>query len=281
MGKTKSPLTVDELLETLQDPRFNVRFEAIISIARMGPEPRLIEALNQFVNGTELSLGVIAAWALGRLGDEHAIPPLRTGLNSPYRSIQAHCARSLGTLNDQEMAPILLERLQNETDKGLCVAFASALGNLRTRAAVDTLFEVLETIENEGARTEIALALARIVGGEHHFIRLLRGLRQDRGTTTAQTLMATRRRWGKALDEDIQQVLNTCANVFASEQVDEGVTMLVQLIRQLPPADPTDEDEQVGRKILNMCANKLENYSADRFEYLLLALHTLQVTRIE
>jgi hypothetical protein len=215
------------------------------------------------------------------LGDEHAIPPLRTGLNSPYRSIQAHCARSLGTLNDQEIAPILLERLQNETDKGLQVAYASALGNLRYKPAVDTLFNVLESFENEGARTEIALALGRIVGGEHHYIRLLRGLRQDRGTTTAQTLMATRRRWGKALDEDIQQSLNECANVFASEQVDQGVKMLVQLIRQLPPPDPTDEDELVGRKVLNVCADKLEDFAADRFEYLLLALHTLQVTRIE
>jgi hypothetical protein len=69
--------------------------------------------------------------------------------------------------------------------------------------------------------------------------------------------------------------------VFASEQVDEGVAMLVQLIRQIPPADVDDVEEQLGRKILNMCADKLENYAADRFEYLLLALHTLQVTRIE
>ena len=41
LGQAKSPLSVDELLEALEDPRFNVRFEAVISIGRMPPDPRL------------------------------------------------------------------------------------------------------------------------------------------------------------------------------------------------------------------------------------------------
>lgn len=65
MGQTKSPLTVDELLEALRDPRFNVRFEAIISIAHMNPDARLVEALCDLIDeGTELSLSVVAAWSL-------------------------------------------------------------------------------------------------------------------------------------------------------------------------------------------------------------------------
>ena len=39
-------LTVEELLEGLRDPRFNVRFESIISIARMEPDLRLVEGLS-------------------------------------------------------------------------------------------------------------------------------------------------------------------------------------------------------------------------------------------
>jgi HEAT repeat protein len=77
MGQTKSRLTVDELLEALKDPRFNVRFEGIISIARMDSDPRLIEALCTILDGTELSLSTVSAWALGRIGDESALPSLR------------------------------------------------------------------------------------------------------------------------------------------------------------------------------------------------------------
>ncbi|MEP6985171.1 MAG: MFS transporter [Chloroflexota bacterium] len=147
MAKTKSPLTVDELLEALIDPRFNVRFEAIISISHMDSDPRLVKALCEFVVGTELSLSVVAAWALGRIGDKDAIPALRHGLASQYRSIQAHSARALGTLLDDESAPVLLERLKTESDRGLRIAYSSALGNLRVSEAIPTLFEILAQTE--------------------------------------------------------------------------------------------------------------------------------------
>src|SRR5690606_8425521 len=67
LGQAHSLLTIDELLESLQDPRFFVRFEAVVSIARSDPpDPRYVEALTQILQGTELSLTVLAAWALGR-----------------------------------------------------------------------------------------------------------------------------------------------------------------------------------------------------------------------
>ncbi len=274
MGTVKSPLTVDELLEALKDPRFNVRFEAIISIARQRSDPRLVKALTGILDGTELSLGNIAAWALGRMGDEEALPSLRRGLSSPYRSIQAHCARSLGTLNDQEIAPILLERLQNEKDKGLRNAYASALGNLRSVAALDTLFEIMEETENEGARMEIALAVARVLGGEHHFIQLLRRMRQDKGTTAAQVVSGWKRKLEKLNDADLLKLVNECSERFASDQMDEGALLLGQIIARLPRMP----DDSIGRRILDECSKKLVALKMERFEYLLLALCAIQMS---
>jgi len=271
MGKTKSPLTVDELLEALQDPRFNVRFEAIIAISRMGSEPRLVDALCHILDGTELSLSNIAAWALGRMGDERALPTLRAGLDSSYRSIIAHCARSLGTLGDQTVAPLLLKRLQEEQDKGLRIAYASALGNLRTREATDVLFNVLESVENEGARLEIALSLARILGGEPQFIRLLRRLRQDRGMTASQVISSYKRKVGRSLDPELQRLISECANQFAAEHVDEASGLLAHMITRLPRGINDD----VSGKILDECSKNLRQFATTRIEYLLLALTTL------
>ena len=107
LGRGSSPLTVDELLEALADPRFNVRYEAIIAIARRAPDERLMNALIDVLNSGEPALGTMAAWALGRIGDENAIRPLREGLDAEYRSVRAHCARSLGTLRDEEAVSIL------------------------------------------------------------------------------------------------------------------------------------------------------------------------------
>ena len=272
MGKTKSPLTVDEMLEALKDPRFGVRFEAIISIARMGSEPRLVEALCQLIDGTELSLSVIAAWALGRIGDKSALPSLRNGLHSPYRSIQAHCARSLGTLGDEESAPMLLERLRNETDKGLIIAYASAVGNLKVQEALDTLFDVLAVTENEGARLELALAIARIYGGEHHFIRLLRSLRQDPGTTASQVLTSWKRKLDKSTDGEFLELVDTCADQFARHNLGSASTQLNQIITYVDGVD-----QSLRAKLRSACAIQLNQHRAERMEYVLLALLALQL----
>lgn len=273
MGVTKSRLTVDELLEALTDPRFNVRFEAIISIARMGPEPRLVKALTGILDGTELSLSVISAWALGRMGDDEALPALRNGMNSSYRSIQAHCVRSLGTLGDQESVPIFLSRIQSEKDKGLRIAYASALGNLHVREAVPHLLRLLEEIENEGARMELALSLARILGGEQPFIRVLRGLRNDRATTASQVLAAWKRKAGKGFDDELLSLIDQCANDFASGQIDQGALLLSQIIHRLPEKP---DDDSVAAQILAACAERLAEHKAAHFEYVLLTFFTLQ-----
>ncbi|MBZ0281209.1 MAG: MFS transporter [Anaerolineae bacterium] len=270
MGQTKSPLTVDELLEALKDPRFNVRFEAVISIARMESDPRLVEALCNILDGTELSLSVVAAWALGRIGDARAVISLRHGLDSPYRSIQAHCARALGTLGDKTIIPLLTTRLQTETDKGLRIAYSSALGNLRASEAVPMLLDILAHTTNEGARLELALAIARIVGHEHHFTRLLRQFRQDKATAACQSLNATKRHLHIS-DNELDRLFTECANAFAEGDFDRGISQLISLIRQLP----TDEHSPTGRTILIECAAQMETYQAAHLEYLLLALHTL------
>ncbi len=274
MSQTKSPLTEEELLEALKDPRFNVRFEAVISIARMDASPQLVDALCRILDGTELSLSVVAAWALGRLGDARALPTLRRGLDSNYRSIQAHCARALGTLGDRDSIPRLHERLRRETDKGLRMAYAAALGSLRAEEALPALCEVLRQTENEGARLELALALGRIVGREDQFIRLLRSLRQDRGSATSQAVDGLRRRIKRHGDAELLALAEQCANAFAREHFDDGIGLLVQIAR-------AGRHSTAGRPLLDECAARLEEFGDTRSEYLLLTLHTLLVVAQE
>jgi HEAT repeat protein len=264
---------VDELLETLKDPRFNVRFEAVISIARMPPDPRLTDALVEILHGTELALTVIAAWALGRIGDVNAIGPLRQGLDSDYRSVRAACARALGALGDLDVAPELLARLQRETDKGLQMAYASALGNLHYTAATETLLALLRDTQNEGARMELALTLARLIGDEHHFVQLVRSVRADPGTATAQALNSVKRRLERNLNEntDVLRLLVDCTESLARANLDKGGSLLSNLIRALP----TEQFSPPSLLILEECAARLDEYHAQHLEYLLLALHTM------
>jgi len=239
LGQTRSLLTVEELLALLADPRFNVRFEAIISIARMRPDPRLTEALVEVLNGTELALSTVAAWALGRLGDETAIAALRNGLNSRYHSIRVYCARALGTLGDADSAPVFVERLRaDETDKGVQMAYASALGRLQAAEAAPDLLVLLQSMQNQGARMELALSLVRMAGDEGPFIQLVREARADFGTAVAQRLLALRKKFGRLADGAAQPLVDAagaCADAFAQEHSRAGAEKLAGIIACLPP----------------------------------------------
>ena len=274
LGKANSPITVDELLQALADPRFNVRYEAIISIARMRPDPRLTEALVKLIQGSELALSVNAAWALGRIGDPMAVAALREGLNSDYRSIRAHCARALGTLGDTDIVSLLQGRLQNEPDKGLQMAYASALGNLGIKDTTPTLLQLLAKTGNEGARMELALSLARLLGEEHRFIQLWRQTRDEVGTAVSQAVTALKKRVGKdGADRDLAAAIDACADAFARNELARGVALLSRLLPLLPLA----EFDETAAAVLRECAKRLNQFQDDRLEYVLLTLHAITV----
>jgi MFS family permease len=279
LGKAKSLLTVDELLEALADPRFNVRFEAIISIARLRPDQRLIKALVDILESGEPSLGVVAAWALGRLGDERAREPLRAALDSNYRSIKAHSSRALGTLEDTEVIPLLLQRLVCEPDYGLRIAYASALGKLGAQEATGELLALLYNSLDESARMELALAVARIVGHEHYFIQLLRQARGEMGTITSQAISALKRKLDKVLvnNGQVDAVLDECADTLAREELEEGLALMSRLLRLLPEVLPEANFSRSSQEIIAECAARTKEFGASRIEYVLLALHTLNV----
>jgi len=275
LGQAHSLLTIDELLESLQDPRFFVRFEAVVSIARSDPpDPRYVEALTQILQGTELSLTVLAAWALGRIGDNQARDALREGMNSEYRSIRAHCARALGTLSDMDIVPELVERLKHETDIGLQMAYASSLGSMPAQEGIQPIIHLLREIENEGARSELALSLARIVGDEQQFIRILRQIRQETGTNASQIVYAAGQKLTdlRAANPEFDTLFHECINAFAQEDIATGIAHLVTIMPQLPLEDKMSENARI---VLTECRQQLEKHGASRLEYLVLAFDLL------
>jgi HEAT repeat protein/sugar phosphate permease len=271
LGATRSPLTVDELLEALHDPRFFVRFEAIVSIARRGPDPRLTPALIDTLEGSEPALSTVAAWALGRIGDEHALEALRRGLDARYRSVQAHCVRSLGNLGDRSVLPVLLERLPGEEDVGLQLAYAAALGQLGAAEATGPLLALLRDSQGEDARTEFALALARLVGDEHGFIQLQRRAATEPGTALSQAVSALKTRLVRArhIDPEAERSLDAAAEVLARDDLPAGIDLLSGVLRALP----CDHLAAPCAAVVQESTACLDEFGAQRVEYLLLALH--------
>ena len=274
LGSTRSPLTVEELIEALHDPRFFVRFEAVVSMARHGSDPRLTDSLIETLEGDEPALSTIAAWGLGRLGDRRALAALRRGLEARYRSVQAHCARSLGNLGDRTVLPLLLERLRTADDIGLQMAFASALGRLQATEAVPLLLDLLCTADSDDARTEFALALARILDQEYEFVQMLRKTRSDPGTVLSQKIADLRGKLLKAerCPPELERALDTAAETFAQGDLEEGIRQLDEALQLLPEDYPGG----IADPVVSECLKRMEQYGPQRLEYVLLVLLALE-----
>jgi hypothetical protein len=234
----------------------------------------LTEALTNLLPGTELALSVVAAWALGRLRDPSAIAALQVSLDSPYHAIRAHAARALGALGDHQSAPVFLERLRDETDKGLQMAYAAALGKLQVREAAGLLLETLYETQNQGARLELALSLARLVGDEGYFIQLLHQTRSatGAGTALAQSINMLRKNIEKNLyEDDLHDLFLETGDAFAHEDIDRGVIALSHIIQMAPHNGTTPHADS----IIQACSSHFEEGGTTRIEYILLALHTL------
>ena len=274
LGRTKSPLNVDELRETLSDPSFNVRYEAIISIARTRPDAASIDALIAIVRSREPDLSMAAVWALGRIHATEAIPALREALDSDYPLLQARSARELANLGDAEIAPKLLAKLRTEPDQSLRVAYASALGVLLCEQAVDDLLDFLQGTQAQSLRDETTLALARIVGGERRFMRLWRRARSDLSTSASQAALALQKQLGK-LDRagpDCRQIADACADALASNDLPEGARLLGEVVA----AVPIHNFRRPATAILGRCRQQLRQFDPSHREVLLLVLHALR-----
>lgn len=272
LALARSPLIIDELLEALADPSFNVRFEAVATIARSHPNDRLIDALIHIVRGPESDLSLVAAMALGRIGDARAIPALRDSLLSEYPMLAARSARSLALLGDYEVIELLVARFRDELNKGLRVAYASALGSLKFAPATLEMLVFLRELPGESQRWEVALALAEIAGDEASFIQLWRRWRVEPDVALCRAMLGIKR---PGLAPEIDASIQTTAELLAAAdftQANRAVAELVDrfLAREISPADASS----ALRTILGECRDQLRA-APERREYLLLAIHVL------
>jgi MFS family permease len=231
IGRTQSDLIIDELQASLDDPRFYVRYEAIVSIARHHPHPQLTKSLIEILNGKDPALSVISAWALGRIEDPGAIDALRLALNSSeYRSVRAHSARSLGALGDRLSIPTLLSLFHQETDRGLLQAYATALGHLGVKTIFDEVLNLMLSSSWEKDRIELTLTLGRLLGNEDDFILINRQLREDFNTNASQIVR------GLSIEaEELEnaKLISYCASKFADGQIELAAQVLLEICQIL------------------------------------------------
>lgn len=192
LGNVRSHLTVNELLDALGDPRFNVRYEAVIAIARARANAKLIKGLEKILRDGDPALSVSATWALGRIGNYRCIEILRETLNHRRRSVREQAVRSLSYLGIEDVAEELHVRYGRERDVAMRVALCGYFGKVQYTAALPEMLRMVRSSQLRW-RKELCLAVARMFGVERLFVRHLKTVEEDLGTGLGMLLDVKRK----------------------------------------------------------------------------------------
>jgi len=283
LGSGRSPWSVEELIEALDDPSFGVRYEAVVSVTRTLRDPRLTDALIKVVRAADPGLQMAAVWALGRIGDPKAFPILRPLLNSPFRTLRAQVARALGMLNDAESGDRLMAMFRVEPDAAVRVAMGSALASLGRKDVIPGLLTLLrelgdgETPDNipaDSRRREVSLAIATLVGRDDQALLLWRRMHGQGGDALGGTMLALKDRLVATHERQADVLaaeMNACAYAFAGDDLPRGVAHLLRVIAAVHSESFATE----AWCVLSECRPALEQFGARRREYILLAAHAL------
>jgi len=163
LGSETTPLSIDPLLESLEDPDYDVRVEAIRTLGYSRSAvagARLLEILD----GDEM--GVFAdhvAWALGETRYARATKALVERLNDDRYGprLRSAAARALAKIGDRDAAGPIATALRTETREYVRSAYAVALIQLGGPAEFRTVLEVSDQINPRTAEQEIMFHLCR------------------------------------------------------------------------------------------------------------------------
>lgn len=279
LGQTNSPLGVEELIASLYDPSFNVRYEAIVSVARTRHKnPRLTHAMIGVLKEGSPELRSAAAWALGRMGDPVAIPALMSQLESPYATLRSRAARALGTLGYKDAAATILAMFHKEADPAIAVAYVASLAALGQEEVTSEILTFLDAAEDSSVRQETALAVASLLSREVTAMRLWRRMLSEPGDTLGGIMIGISKRLiqpslTQGPRDQIVWTVEQCTRHLAMENFKEGVADVLQIIKYT-----RWEAYQPLSQIVLLHAQKiLQEQGEQRMEYLFLAIHTLHV----
>ena len=148
----------------LQDEDDRIRDEAVEALQIEWNVDLWIQILLEY---WEAPIRVIAAEALGELGDLKAVPPLAQALTEDEDAfVRKAAAEALAKLGDMEAVPFLAKALLSDPDPGVRLAVVNALRTLGGSEAIGDLVRALFSDLDANVRLDIVKALVELAGQE-------------------------------------------------------------------------------------------------------------------
>lgn len=146
LGVIHDSSALDTILETLENPSFVIRKEAVTRLGGF-KDRKTVDPLVKILENTEESVSIRAAaiYSLNVLRDERAAPALREALNDENSAIRLQAVSALGGIRDAKSVAKMTEMVENrlETD-AIRAAAVTALGNIGDPSSEDLFLRAMD-----------------------------------------------------------------------------------------------------------------------------------------
>ena len=265
LGQTRSGISIVELLQELQSPRFMVRAEAISALERIRPNSEVRQALIAEVENQPFTTAHLAADVLGKKGIAEARDSLRRALKSDDVFLAGKSMVALARLGDQQSIPTVEEIFRTTDNPRLLIHGATALEILHSRGSVRVLLEKLRAEPSSFVRDEIILAVAGLLGMGSLFHHLYARFLKDPadGIVYLKDFVDEQMAGGRTPSipaESLQQMVDLTSADDSSEALAERLRDL------LPTAIPAAEAKDLRDALLESTQDeRLRHIQAYRF----------------
>ena len=203
-------LAAEQVIERIHDPDPDVREEAIRALGRLRSH-EAIETLIVLLRDPTATSRAEAARALGRIGSEQAIPHLVDAMNGASDELRQACAAAIGEIGGGMSIAFLSELLRDESSERVAASGASTLS---LHGAFEAAWEIvprLHSTQNPVLRTQLAIALANLLGRPGEFYRYVTGSEEQQQSRqrrlTMEAVRASRTVLGTALSADLARTV--------------------------------------------------------------------------
>ena len=187
LGRSRSPLATDQLIQALSDASPEVRRSAAQALGDSRSEEATRRLVCELTDGAS-DVRAEAAEALGRLGHASSIDPLLDALDDADSRVRVSAMRALAQIGGEDVREFLFWYLGGSFDPHTFPTLVEALGELGDRRVVRPALRRLVDFKSTAVRLQLLNSVCRCLGADDGFYTTL-SLDKDRRTAAVSKLL--------------------------------------------------------------------------------------------
>lgn len=234
LGKSRNPLAIEHLIQTLSDASPKVRREAARALGESGSEKAVDSLIKELESGAS-DIRSEAAEALGRLKHARAVDPLFKALEDEDQRVQISAIHGLGQIGGDDVQELLFWYFSNNIDPVTFPTLVEALSHREDHRIIKPTLQRLGDFSSEAVRLQLLNSVCRTLGSEDQFYQLLSIDENKRFEELEEIIKqaANRLTHAHALPEDTRQSLDRLFRLFIEAHGNNDIPAMLEQGRLL------------------------------------------------